>query len=97
MPYQVEFWEDAEQHLAGINKRNRVVILESVAEQLIHQPMLETRHRKLLRENPLASWELRVGEYWVFYNIDSESETVVIVAIGVKDHNALIIDGKEYP
>lgn len=27
----------------------------------------EARNRKLLRENPLADWELRVGNHRVFY------------------------------
>jgi mRNA-degrading endonuclease RelE of RelBE toxin-antitoxin system len=49
----------------------------------------------LLRENPLADWELRVGEYRVFYDIDDDPGIVMILAIGVKSHNALRIEGEE--
>ena len=56
---------------------------------------MPTRHRKLLRENPLADWELRVGEYRVFYDIDDDPGIVMILAIGVKSHNALRIEGEE--
>jgi mRNA-degrading endonuclease RelE of RelBE toxin-antitoxin system len=49
----------------------------------------------LLRENPLADWELRVGEYRVFYDIEGDPAVVTILAIGAKSHNTLRIDGKE--
>ena len=62
---------------------------------MTHQPGVPTRHRKLLRENPLADWELRVGEYRVFYDIDDDSGLVMILAIGVKSHNTLRIEGEE--
>jgi mRNA-degrading endonuclease RelE of RelBE toxin-antitoxin system len=43
----------------------------------------------------LASWELRVGDYRVFYDVSLESGTVIIVAVGRKDHNRLWIGGEE--
>jgi mRNA-degrading endonuclease RelE of RelBE toxin-antitoxin system len=70
-------------------------LLDAIEDQLIYQPGVPTRHRKLLRENPLADWELRVGEYRVFYDIDDEPGIVMILAIGVKSHNTLRIEGEE--
>jgi mRNA-degrading endonuclease RelE of RelBE toxin-antitoxin system len=96
MAYEIEFGEDAERHLRGLSARDRVAILDAVEEQLVHEPAVATRRRKLLRENPLAAWELRVGEYRVFYNVDGEGLIVVVIAIGVKRHNALFIDDKEF-
>jgi mRNA interferase RelE/StbE len=48
-----------------------------------------------MRENPLAKWELRVGEYRVFYRVVSDQDLVMIVAVGVKAPNVLRIEGKE--
>jgi mRNA-degrading endonuclease RelE of RelBE toxin-antitoxin system len=96
MPYEIGFSRDAERQLGGLHARDRNIILDAVEEQLTRQPGVPTRHRKLLRENPLADWELRVGEYRVFYDIDDEPGTVTILAIGVKSHNTLRIEGKEF-
>jgi mRNA-degrading endonuclease RelE of RelBE toxin-antitoxin system len=48
-----------------------------------------------LEDNPLAPWELRVGDFRVFYDVDRESEKVAVVAIGWKSHNRLRIGGEE--
>ena len=57
--------------------------------------MIETRQRKKLRDNPVASWELRIGKYRVFYEIHGMSRKVTIIAVGHKEHNTLFIRGKE--
>jgi len=95
MPYEVRFSRDAGRHLGGLDARDRGIILDAIEDQLTHQPGVPTRHRKVLRENPLADWELRVGEYRVFYDIDDDSGLVMILAIGVMSHNTLRIEGEE--
>ena len=55
------------------------------------------RNRKRLRENPLATWELRVQDFRVLYNVDQGIVTVFVVAIAVKEGNKFIIEGEEYP
>ncbi|MBM3335040.1 type II toxin-antitoxin system RelE/ParE family toxin, partial [Candidatus Sumerlaeota bacterium] len=50
---------------------------------------------KIMRQNPLAPWELRAGQYRVFYEVDEVSQKVVIVAVGHKEHNVLRIRGEE--
>lgn len=58
--------------------------------------MVETLNRKALRPNPLAPWELRVGEARVFYDVTTKGSNVVsVVAVGVKSGNRLMIGGKE--
>jgi|SRR5216684_4122521 mRNA-degrading endonuclease RelE of RelBE toxin-antitoxin system len=96
MTYRVEFSEDAKRQLGLFTARIRTILVEAIEEHLLHQPTEPTRRRKLLQATPLADWELRVGEYRVFYNVDEEEVLVLIVAIGVKDHNTLLIEGKEY-
>jgi hypothetical protein len=53
-----------------------------------------------MRPNPVAPWELRVGDYRVFYDIESDPEEseepeVVVLAIGLKVGNRVSIDGEE--
>lgn len=65
--------------------------------QLAHQPTVETRNRKRMRPNPLAPWELRIGNLRVYFSVEEEPERVVKVrAIGVKKQgNRLFIGGEE--
>ena len=61
----------------------------------MYQPTLETRNRKLMRPNPIAPWELRIGNLRVYYDVEDEPESVVFIrAVGVKDRNQVRI-GKE--
>lgn len=96
MAYKVEFSRSALRHLQGFSSADRSIIIHSVESQLIHEPLVETRNRKLMRPNPLASWELRIGRLRVFYEVSSaEPDQVHILAIGWKDGNRLFIDGEE--
>src|SRR5437879_713490 len=87
--FNIESSEDAERHLSLLSARDRATLIDAIEEQLTQQPTTATRHRKLLRANPLCAWELRVGDFRVFYNVDEEQELVILVAIGAKLHNVL--------
>ena len=69
--------------------------MDAVDRQLMHQPTVETRNRKPMRPNPLAPWELRIGNPRVYYDIEEEPEPMVYVrAVGIKERNQIRI-GKE--
>jgi len=55
----------------------------------------ETRNKRLLRENPLSNWELRIHPFRVFYQVDEPGKLVRVVAVGIKERNRLTIGGKE--
>ena len=69
------------------------VIVEAIKVHLAIDAHVETNRRKRLAQHPLASWELRVGKYRVFYEL-AEQATVKIVAVGHKEHNELFLRGK---
>jgi mRNA-degrading endonuclease RelE of RelBE toxin-antitoxin system len=48
-----------------------------------------------MRPNPLASWELRIGDLRVCYDVTEEPQTVTVVAVGIKTGNRVIIGGEE--
>jgi mRNA-degrading endonuclease RelE of RelBE toxin-antitoxin system len=55
-----------------------------------------TRHRKVLRANAVAPWELRIGDLRVYYEVKDDPERIVIVkAVGVKERNRVLIGGEE--
>ncbi len=94
MTYQIEFSEEAERHLLALPARNRATLLDAIESQLSHEPTTPTRNRKLLRPNPVATWQLRVDDFRIFYNVDQDRILVIVIAIGFKEHNRLTIDGK---
>ena len=93
--YRIEVTEDAKIDLATYAAFERKIIVSGIREQLTEQPGLETKNRKVLRENPIATWELRVGKYRVFYEVNRAAQVVTIVSIGHKEHNVLFIRGTE--
>ena len=96
MAYHIEYSPATDDHLQVLTARQRAAVFDAVDEQLTHQPGIETRNRKPMRPNPMAPWELRIGELRVYYEIAEEPDSVVtIVAVGVKDRNRVLIGGKE--
>ena len=82
--FEIRFAEGVEEDLRKIRIYYRNQILDAIEEQLTHEPGIRTRKRKLL-ENLIPPWqavapiwELRVGEYRVFYDV-SPTESVVDV------------------
>lgn len=79
-----------------LTARQRAIVLDSVEEQLAHQPQIETTHRKRMRPNPVAPWELRIGDLRVYYDIIDEAEpSVLVLAVGLKRRSAVWIGGVE--
>lgn len=99
--YTLTFAPEAIDHLDAIDSKYHGLLRRVINEQLTSTPTQVTRNRKPL-DQPApfdAGWELRCGpdnNFRVFYDVESESHTVSILAIGVKDRSRLIIGGEEY-
>jgi mRNA-degrading endonuclease RelE of RelBE toxin-antitoxin system len=78
---------DVEQDLRAIKGQQRGRILDAMEEQLSHQPTVPTKNRKVLVnlvppfETVPPVWELRVGDYRVFYDVDEDHEIVYARAV----------------
>ena len=95
MAYGIEYSPDAEDHLRALTARQQATVLDAVETQLAHQPTVETRNRKPMRPNPVAPWELRIGDLRVYYDVEEEPQpTVLIRAVGVKERDRVRI-GRE--
>jgi mRNA-degrading endonuclease RelE of RelBE toxin-antitoxin system len=95
VPYEIIFEPDAVEHLQGFSARAQSIVLDEIEVQLTYQPDVETRNRKRLRPNPLAPWELRIGENRVFYDVNADAGSVRVIAVGQKEGSRLIISGEE--
>ena len=96
MPYEIAFAESVQAQFGTLTARERATILDTIDRQLLHEPLKETRQRKPLRPNPVAPWELRIGQLRVFYEVVGEESGIVrILAVGQKIRNTLTIGGKE--
>ncbi len=93
--YQVEFTPEAVEDLHYFRKFEQNVIINGVQTQLIHEPTVETKNR--FRRNPpdIAEWELRIGAFRVFYNVDETVQIVSIERIGFKPNNVVSFRRRE--
>ena len=95
MAYVIEYSPAAAEHLRFFTARQQTTVLDTVDRQLINQPTVETRNRKPMRPNPVAPWELRIGNLRVYYEvIEGVVPTVMVLAIGIKERDQVRI-GRE--
>jgi mRNA-degrading endonuclease RelE of RelBE toxin-antitoxin system len=86
--FELRFAAGVEDDLRSIRVYYRNPILDTIEEQLVHEPETATRNRKLL-ENVMPPWqtpiwELRVGEYRVFYDVFPTESIVYARAVRKK-------------
>jgi len=91
--YRIEYSPVTEEHLRSLTAGQRAIIFDSVDEQLAHEPAVETRNRKPMRPNPIAPWELCLGDFRVYYDIQEQELLVTILAIGIKDRERILTGG----
>jgi len=88
VPYDLLWAEEAKAELARLSAFRRRIVVTEVEAQLRHQPGIETRRRKRLRESladlPEGSWELRIpGDHRVLYWI-ADGRTVAVLRVILK-------------
>ena len=93
--YDIQVASGAEQELKKLSAFHRNTIIDAMERNLIHihEPTRISRNRKMLMglvppwkaEPPV--WELRVGDYRVFYDVAEEEQVVYIRAIRKKPAN----------
>jgi mRNA-degrading endonuclease RelE of RelBE toxin-antitoxin system len=94
--FRIEFTLEAVDDLRLLRKFDQQQVIAAIEAQLPYQATQETRNRKRLRPNQLAEWELRVEQSRVFYDVDPQTATVKIEAVGYKQGNRLYVHGQEY-
>jgi mRNA-degrading endonuclease RelE of RelBE toxin-antitoxin system len=94
MAYRITITADAETQLQALPVRDQRILEAAIRVRLQDLPTTPTRAIKRLRPNPLAEFELRVGDFRVLYNV--EVTEVVLLVVGRKVGNKLIVAGEEF-
>ena len=94
--FEIKLTEEAIDDLQWFDKRERSFIVGELETMVSPKPTTETRNRKRLRPNDLAEWEVRIGDFRVFYDVDQEQQSVKIGAVGYKKGGQLFIRGEGY-
>jgi len=85
--YEIVYSEGVAEDLRRLTANERAKILDRIEVQLKYEPTRQTRNRKVLVGlvppwDPVDPvWELRLGEYRVFYDVDDVPATVSVRAI----------------
>ena len=85
--YTLEYAEGVAGDLKKLRAHERKRILDNIEKQLTIEPTRKTRNRKILVglvppwEYIEPVWELRAGEYRVFYDVDETTSKVFVRAI----------------
>lgn len=90
MPYEILVHEKAAEEIEGFRAFDQRRILDAIENQLSHQPTVRTKRRKCLEtlittfEHVPPIWELRVGAFRVFYDVNEDEKQVHIRAVRSK-------------
>lgn len=88
--YTLEYAEGVVDDLTKLRAYDRKRVLDRIEAQLSHEPTRKTRNRKMLIglvppwQYVEPVWELRIGDYRVFYDVEECVSTVVVRAIRYK-------------
>ena len=82
--YEIEWSEEAEADFEAMSLFQRPRVSMAV-ERLRHEAEVETRNRKrlerLLDQLPAARWNLRVGDFRVFYRVEGPAVQILRVIL----------------
>jgi mRNA-degrading endonuclease RelE of RelBE toxin-antitoxin system len=94
MAFKITITDEADRQLRSLPARDQRILEAAILSRLEHQPTTPTKAIKPLRPNPLAEFELRAGDLRALYNV--EGDEVVILIVGRKEGNKLIVEGEEF-
>jgi mRNA-degrading endonuclease RelE of RelBE toxin-antitoxin system len=88
--FEIRYAEGVADDLTELRAYDQRIVVDRIKEQLTHEPAVETRAKRIIaglkpsfqHEEPL--WQLRVGQYRVFYDVDVKQRHVNVRAIRSK-------------
>jgi mRNA-degrading endonuclease RelE of RelBE toxin-antitoxin system len=95
-PFDINLTEGAQADLDWFEAYAQRIIIDGVEVHLRYQPTVGSRKIVSMKPNQVASWELRLGDYRVLYDVDELTRVVNIHVIGEKPGNRLLVQGKEF-
>jgi len=96
MAFKITITDEGDAQLRALPVREQRILEAAIKARLRDQPTGPTKAIRRLRANPLAEFELRVRDLRVLYNVERDSSEVVLLIVGRKVGNKLIVGGKEF-
>jgi mRNA-degrading endonuclease RelE of RelBE toxin-antitoxin system len=96
MAFLITLTREADAQLQALSTREQRLLKAAILARLRDQPTTPSRAIKRLRPNPLAEYELRVGDLRVLYDVEIDHAEVVLLIVGRKVGNTLIVGGEEF-
>lgn len=96
MTFDITITDEADAQLRALPVRQQRVLEAAIEARLRDQPASPTKSIRRLRPNPLAEFELRVQDLRVLYNVEADNSEVVLLVVGRKVGNKLMVGGKEF-
>lgn len=94
MAFRITITENVDRQLRSLPVREQRILEAAILSRLQHRPTTAAKAIKILRPNPLAEFELRAGGLHALYDI--EGDEVVILVVGQKVGNKLIVESDEF-
>jgi mRNA-degrading endonuclease RelE of RelBE toxin-antitoxin system len=94
MAFRIIITDDDDMQLKALSAREQRVLQAAILSRLRDHPTTPTKAVKRLRANPVAEFELRVGDFCILYDVVGEE--VVLLIVGRKVGNRLIVSGEEF-
>ncbi len=89
--YTIEITPIAQEDIRSLRKCEQNIIIEAIETQ----PTIETTNRFRRHPIEIAEWELRVGSFRIFYNVEELVRIVRVERVGQKPNNTLFFRGKK--
>lgn len=93
MAYRIDYTPRALRELRGLRADRRTAVADAIGRRLRHEPLVPDRHRKPLRPNATAAWELWVDPQRVLYDADADAQVVTVQRVLTKRGNLLVDAG----
>jgi mRNA-degrading endonuclease RelE of RelBE toxin-antitoxin system len=96
MPFNLTITEEAAKQFGFLSARERRNLQSAIQSRLKDRPTRLSRAVKKLRPNSLAEFELRAGDLRALYNVEVEKNEVVLLIVGRKVGNTLVVGNEEF-
>jgi mRNA-degrading endonuclease RelE of RelBE toxin-antitoxin system len=96
MAWRIAITDEADSQLRALPVREQRIVEAAVTARLREHPTTPTKAIRRLRPNALADFELRVRDLRILYNVERQTSEVVLLIVGRKVGNKLIVGGEEF-
>ena len=95
-PFDINLTDGAQADLRWFKTYAQRIIVDGIEVHLRYQPSIGSRKVIAMQPNPIAGWELRLGDYRILFDVDEVERIVTVQVIGEKQGNRLIVQGQEF-